>query len=145
MCKVIGLKLKKTFGGHLSFFGIGGAKLDIEAERFLLKAGFPYAVGYGLTETSPLLSFTAGRSRFPGSIGVPVRNVELKLDNINPETGEDEFFRKIKEYKSVILNIVNKNVNRTSKVSAVQILREPFEKTATRKIRRFKYFDVKGI
>lgn len=145
MCKVIGLKLKKNFGGHLSFFGIGGAKLDIEAERFLLKAGFPYAVGYGLTETSPLLSFTAGRSRFPGSIGVPVRNVELRLGNINPETGEDEFFRKIKEYKSMILNIVNKNVNRTSKVNAVQILREPFEKTATRKIRRFKYFDVKGI
>lgn len=145
MCKVIGLKLKKTFGGHLSFFGIGGAKLDIEAERFLLKAGFPYAVGYGLTETSPLLSFTAGRSRLPGSIGTPVHNVELRLDNINPETGEDEFFRKIKEYKSMILNIVNKNVNRTSKVSAVQILREPFEKTATRKIRRFKYFDVKGI
>lgn len=145
MCKVIGLKLKKTFGGHLSFFGIGGAKLDIEVERFLLKAGFPYAVGYGLTETSPLLSFTAGRSRFPGSIGVPVRNVELRLGKINPETGEDEFFRKIEEYKSMILNIVNKNVNRTSKVSAVQILREPFEKTATRKIRRFKYFDVKGI
>lgn len=61
------------------------------------------------------------------------------------QEGEDEFFRKIEEYKSMILNIVNKNVNRTSKVSAVQILREPFEKTATRKIRRFKYFDVKGI
>ncbi len=61
------------------------------------------------------------------------------------QEGEDEFFRKIEEYKSMILNIVNKNVNRTSKVSAVQILRESFEKTATRKIRRFKYFDVKGI
>lgn len=61
------------------------------------------------------------------------------------QEGEDEFFRKIEEYKSMILNIVNKNVNRTSNVSAVQILREPFEKTATRKIRRFKYFDVKGI
>ena len=61
------------------------------------------------------------------------------------QEGEDEFFRKIEEYKSMILNIVNKNVNRTSKVSAVQILREPFEKTATRKIHRFKYFDVKGI
>ena len=41
MCKIIGLKLKKTFGGHLSFFGIGGAKLDTEVETFLLRAGFP--------------------------------------------------------------------------------------------------------
>ena len=46
MSKIIGLKLKKTFGGHLSFFGIGGAKLDTEVETFLLRAGFPYAVGY---------------------------------------------------------------------------------------------------
>lgn len=253
MCRIIGLKLKKTFGGHLSFFGIGGAKLDTEVETFLLRAGFPYAVGYGLTETSPLLSFTVGKTRAPGSIGYTVKNVELRLDNINPETGEgeivakgpnvmlgyykdpertrkaftadgwfrtndlacidekgryyikgrlsnmilgssgeniypeeieqvingiddvdesiivprdgklvalvtfnenvidwnqegeDEFFRKIEEYKSRILGIVNKNVNRTSKVSAVQILREPFEKTATRKIRRFKYLHKEGL
>lgn len=253
MCKLIGLKLKKTFGGHLSFFGIGGAKLDTEVETFLLRAGFPYAVGYGLTETSPLLSFTVGKTRTPGSIGYTVKNVELRLDNINPETGEgeivakgpnvmlgyykdpertrkaftadgwfrtndlacidekgryyikgrlsnmilgssgeniypeeieqvingiddvdesiivprdgklvalvtfnenvidwnqegeDEFFRKIEEYKARILGIVNKNVNRTSKVSAVQILREPFEKTATRKIRRFKYLHKEGL
>lgn len=253
MCKIIGLKLKKTFGGHLSFFGIGGAKLDTEVETFLLRAGFPYAVGYGLTETSPLLSFTVGKTRAPGSIGYTVKNVELRLDNINPETGEgeivakgpnvmlgyykdpertrkaftadgwfrtndlacidekgryyikgrlsnmilgssgeniypeeieqvingiddvdesiivprdgklvalvtfnenvidwnqegeDEFFRKIEEYKTRILGIVNKNVNRTSKVSAVQILREPFEKTATRKIRRFKYLHKEGL
>lgn len=253
MCKIIGLKLKKTFGGHLSFFGIGGAKLDTEVETFLLRAGFPYAVGYGLTETSPLLSFTVGKTRAPGSIGYTVKNVELRLDNINPETGEgeivakgpnvmlgyykdpertrkaftadgwfrtndlacidekgryyikgrlsnmilgssgeniypeeieqvingiddvdesiivprdgklvalvtfnenvidwnqegeNEFFRKIEEYKARILGIVNKNVNRTSKVSAVQILREPFEKTATRKIRRFKYLHKEGL
>lgn len=55
MCRIIGMKLKKTFGGHISFYGIGGAKLDPEVENFLLKARFPYAIGYGLTETSPLL------------------------------------------------------------------------------------------
>ena len=55
MCKIIGMKLKATFGGHITFYGIGGAKLDPEVEKFLLKAGFPYAIGYGLTETSPLL------------------------------------------------------------------------------------------
>lgn len=247
LCKVVGLNLKKTFGGHVSFFGIGGAKLDTEVEAFLLKAGFPYAIGYGLTETSPLLSYTLGRSRTPGSIGIPVRNVRLRLDNVNPATGEgeivakgpnvmlgyykdpertkkaftpdgwfrtndlacidakgryfirgrlsnmilgpsgeniypeeieqvinsiedvnesiiverggklvalvnfnedaidwnqegeDEFFRRIEEYRDRILKIVNKNVNRSSRVSNVEVMKEPFEKTATRKIRRFKY------
>lgn len=253
MCKIIGLKLKKTFGGKLTFFGIGGAKLDTEVETFLLRAGFPYAVGYGLTETSPLLTFTVGKTRAPGSIGYTMKGVSLRLDNINPETGEgeivakgpnvmlgyykdpertrkaftedgwfktndlacldakgryyikgrlsnmilgasgeniypeeieqvingiedvdesiivprngklvalvtfnentidwnqegeDEFFRKIEAYKAKILSIVNKNVNRTSKVSDVQILKEPFEKTATRKIRRFKYLHTQGL
>ena len=253
MCKIIGLKLKKTFGGKLTFFGIGGAKLDTEVETFLLRAGFPYAVGYGLTETSPLLTFTVGKTRTPGSIGHTMKGVSLRLDNINPETGEgeivakgpnvmlgyykdpertrkaftedgwfktndlacldakgryyikgrlsnmilgasgeniypeeieqvingiedvdesiivprngklvalvtfnentidwnqegeDEFFRKIEAYKAKILSIVNKNVNRTSKVSDVQILKEPFEKTATRKIRRFKYLHTQGL
>lgn len=253
MCKIIGLKLKKTFGGKLTFFGIGGAKLDTEVETFLLRTGFPYAVGYGLTETSPLLTFTVGKTRAPGSIGYTMKGVSLRLDNINPETGEgeivakgpnvmlgyykdpertkkaftedgwfrtndlacvdekgryyikgrlsnmilgasgeniypeeieqvingiedvdesiivprngklvalvtfnentidwnqegeDEFFRKIEAYKAKILSIVNKNVNRTSKVSDVQILKEPFEKTATRKIRRFKYLHTQGL
>lgn len=253
MCKIIGLKLKKTFGGKLTFFGIGGAKLDTEVETFLLRAGFPYAIGYGLTETSPLLTFTVGKTRTPGSIGHTMKGVSLRLDNINPETGEgeivakgpnvmlgyykdpertkkaftedgwfktndlacmdakgryyikgrlsnmilgasgeniypeeieqvingiedvnesiivprngklvalvtfnentidwnqegeDEFFRKIEAYKAKILSIVNKNVNRTSKVSDVQIFKEPFEKTATRKIRRFKYLHTQGL
>ena len=78
LCRLVGLKLKKTFGGELTFFGIGGAKLDIEVERFLLKSGFPYAVGYGLTETSPLLSFTLGKIRVPGSIGMPVSGVQSR-------------------------------------------------------------------
>lgn len=253
LCRLIGLKLRKTFGGKLDFFGIGGAKLDVEVEKFLLKARFPYAVGYGLTETSPLLSFTLGKTRVPGSIGVPVYGVELKLDNINPQTGEGEivakgpnvmmgyykdaertakvfnsdgwfktndlavldakgnysirgrlsnmilgssgeniypeeieqvinnidvvdesivlsrgnklvalvtfnedvldwdhsgeaeFLKKVEECKSNILSIVNGKVNRSSRLSAVQVLQEPFEKTATRKIRRFKYVNVEGI
>ena len=53
--KAAGKKLKETFGGKLRFFGIGGSKLDGVVEHFLADAGFPYAIGYGLTETSPLL------------------------------------------------------------------------------------------
>lgn len=54
--KAAGKKLHKTFGGEIRFFGIGGAKLNREVERFLREAKFPYAIGYGLTETAPLIA-----------------------------------------------------------------------------------------
>lgn len=249
MCKIIGMKLKKTFGGHISFFGIGGAKLDPEVENFLLKAGFPYAIGYGLTETSPLIGYAVHRHRAVGTFGYPVYNVQLRLDDVNPETGEGEvvakgpnvmlgyykdpdrtrsvftedgWFRtndlavqdkkgryyikgrknnmilgasgeniypeeiesvinnvegvnesivverngrlvalvqpidgfidwdkesedrilaKLDEWKTKVLKVVNRNVNKTSQVSSIEVMNEPFEKTATQKIRRFKYKD----
>ncbi len=59
--RVAGKKLMKLFGGRLRFLGIGGAKLDGEAEKFLLEAMVPYAIGYGLTETAPLLAGAAPR------------------------------------------------------------------------------------
>ena len=81
MCRIIGMKLKATFGGHVTFYGIGGAKLDPEVEAFLLKAKFPYAIGYGLTETSPLIGYAMNGWRTVGSFGYPVYNVKLKLNN----------------------------------------------------------------
>ena len=247
MCKIIGMKLKSTFGGHMSFYGIGGAKLDPEVENFLLKAGFPYAIGYGLTETSPLLGYAMHGWRAVGSFGYPVYNVRLKLHNVNPETGEgeivakgpnvmlgyykdpqrtksvftedgwfrtsdiaiqdekgrffikgrnsnmilgpsgeniypeeienvinnvegvsesivverdgklvalvqpaenyiqwdkeseDKMYEKLDAWKAKLLKITNKNVSKASQVSSVEVMKEPFEKTATQKIRRFKY------
>ena len=56
VARLIGHKLHSTFGGKLQFFGIGGSALDREVEEFLYRARFPYALGYGLTETSPLLA-----------------------------------------------------------------------------------------
>ena len=249
MCKIIGIKLKTTFGGHMTFFGIGGAKLDSEVEAFLLKAGFPYAIGYGLTETSPLLSYAMKKGRTPGSIGYPVKGVKLKLHDVNPETGEgeivakgdnvmlgyykdpqrtksvftedewfrtndlaiqdekgrffikgrknnmilgpsgeniypeeienvinnvegvnesivverngrlvalvqldenminwdekreDKFYEQLDSFKESLMKKVNKNVSKTSKINSVEVMKEPFEKTATSKIRRFKYKD----
>ena len=249
MCRIIGMKLKATFGGHISFYGIGGAKLDPEVEKFLLKAKFPYAIGYGLTETSPLLGYSMKGWRTVGSFGYPVYNVRLKLYNVNPETGEgevvakgpnvmlgyykdpvrtksvftedgwfrtsdiavqdekgrffikgrnnnmilgpsgeniypeeienvinnvegvsesivverdgrlvalvqpsenfiewdkeseDKLYEKLDEWKAKLLKITNKNVSKASQVSSVEVMKEPFEKTATQKIRRFKYKD----
>ena len=249
MCKIIGMKLKKTFGGRISFYGIGGAKLDPEVEKFLLKANFPYAIGYGLTETSPLLGYAMHGWRAVGSFGYPVYNVQLKLHNVNPETGEgeivakgpnvmlgyykdpvrtksvftedgwfrtsdiavvdekgryfikgrnnnmilgpsgeniypeeienvinnvegvsesivvqrdgrlvalvqpsenfiqwdkegeDKLYEKLDSWKTKVLKVTNKNVSKASQVSSVEVMKEPFEKTATQKIRRFKYKD----
>ncbi|MEI6060368.1 MAG: AMP-binding protein, partial [Bacteroidota bacterium] len=53
---IAGRKLMETFGGELHFFGIGGAKLNRTVEKFLIEAKFPYAIGYGLTETSPVIA-----------------------------------------------------------------------------------------
>lgn len=88
--KLVGIKLKKTFGGRIRFFGIGGAKLDPSVEAFLKKSGFPYSIGYGLTETAPLICAAPPKHTRVGSTGRPVPNVEVRLDNVNPETGEGE-------------------------------------------------------
>ena len=91
---LIGIKLKSTFGGRIRFFGIGGAKLDPTVEAFLKKARFPYAIGYGLTETAPLICAASPRQTRVGSTGKPVPGIETKLADINPETGEGEILVK---------------------------------------------------
>ena len=89
-----GKKLKEVFGGNLRFFGIGGAKLDPEIEMYLREARFPYAIGYGLTETSPMLAGCNPAGTKLQSTGKVLEGVTLKLDNVNPETGEGELLAK---------------------------------------------------
>ncbi len=245
---LIGKKLYKTFGGKLKFFGIGGSKLDPTVEEFLNKAKFPYAIGYGLTETAPLITNACVGKTVVGSIGVPAYNVDVKLQNVNPETGEGEiiakgdnvmlgyyrdpertraaltddgwfrtndlacvdskgryyikgrlgnmivgpsgeniypeeieqvindirgveeslvierdgklvalvkfdeefvdwntlekeeqFYEKLEARKKAVMDYVNKRVSKQSKIGEVNAMKESFEKTATQKIRRFKY------
>lgn len=249
---LIGKRLYATFGGKLKFFGIGGSKLDPTVEDFLIKAHFPYAIGYGLTETAPLITNACvGKTRV-GSIGVPAYNVQVKLRDVNPETGEgeiiakgdnvmlgyykdpertravltddgwfrtndlacvdskgryyikgrlnnmilgpsgeniypeeieqvinnfggvneslvmerdgklvalvkfddnvlnwdqaseDKFFENLQAKKKAVLDYVNKHVGKSSKVNTVEVVKENFEKTATHKIRRFKYKGAHG-
>ena len=81
--RVAGKKLYETFGGRLKFFGIGGAKLDSRVERFLKEAHFPYAIGYGLTETAPLLAGAGTHQTKIQSTGFAVHGVELKINEPN--------------------------------------------------------------
>jgi long-chain acyl-CoA synthetase len=89
-----GKKLMATFGGELKFFGIGGAKLDKKVEEFLREARFPYAIGYGLTETAPLLAgFNPQNSRLQ-STGPAVKWLDLKINDPDKITGEGEIWAK---------------------------------------------------
>lgn len=87
--KLAGKKLMKVFGGELRFFGIGGAKLDAQTEQFLYEAEFPYAIGYGLTETAPLLAGKVPFKHPVGSTGPKMDGVELRIADPN-ENGEGE-------------------------------------------------------
>ncbi len=92
--RIAGKSLKKSFGGYVNFFGIGGAKLDPKVERFLKDAKFPYAIGYGLTETSPLLAGSGPSITVPGTVGPIMSGVKLKILNPNPGTGIGEIIAK---------------------------------------------------
>ncbi|MDR2894977.1 MAG: AMP-binding protein [Alistipes sp.] len=83
--RLAGKKLYRLFGGRLRFFGIGGAKLDSQTEQFLIDARFPYAIGYGLTETAPLLAGAAPSKVRLGTTGPAVKNVTLKVLDPGPD------------------------------------------------------------
>jgi len=89
-----GRKLKKTFGGNLKFYGIGGAKLNKVVEKFLIEAKFPYAIGYGLTETAPLLAGASPQKSVYESTGPAIEGIELIINNPDKKTGEGEIWVK---------------------------------------------------
>ena len=87
---IAGIKLMKLFGGRIRFFGVGGAALAPETELFLREARFPYAIGYGLTETAPLIAGSAPFKTRLRSTGPALQGVDLRIDVTVPETGEGE-------------------------------------------------------
>ncbi|MDE5419725.1 AMP-binding protein [Labilibaculum sp. DW002] len=91
---IAGKKLMETFGGELTFFGIGGAKLNDQVELFLREAKFPYAIGYGLTETAPLIAGSGPAITKFQSTGPALIGVELKINNPDPVTQVGEIWAK---------------------------------------------------
>ncbi|RLA76722.1 MAG: long-chain fatty acid--CoA ligase, partial [Epsilonproteobacteria bacterium] len=77
--KIAGKKLIETFGGEIRFFGIGGAGVSPTVEKFLREAEFPYCIGYGLTETAPILAGTNPQETKLKAIGPAIPGVELLL------------------------------------------------------------------
>jgi long-chain acyl-CoA synthetase len=77
--KMAGAGLMAAMGSSLRFFGIGGAPLAEDVEAFLRKAGFPYSPGYGLTETSPLVSGTKPYDFAFGSSGKMIPGISVRI------------------------------------------------------------------
>jgi len=88
--KIAGKKLYKAFGGNLRFMVFGGAATPIEVEQFLTEGGFPYTTGYGLTETSPILTVNPIGKVRQKSAGIVVPEVEVRIDDPDPKTGIGE-------------------------------------------------------
>lgn len=77
--KKAGKKLYEMFGGRLRFFGVGGAPLAPDVEKFLKDSNFPYAIGYGLTETSPLAAGAHPRATRLRAIGPVAPDVQIRI------------------------------------------------------------------
>lgn len=91
--RMAGKKLMETFGGQLKFFGVGGSKIDGTVEQFLKEARFPYAIGYGLTETAPMAAGSNPSGTFLQGVGPIMEGVSIKI-NEPDEKGEGEIWIK---------------------------------------------------
>lgn len=74
-----------VFGGNMFEIITGGAALNKEVEQFLNSIDFPITVGYGATETAPLISFSNRDQYLPGSCGTVVGHMEVKIASNDPE------------------------------------------------------------
>lgn len=90
--KRIRQRLVDFFGGHLKLMAIGGAPINGEVEKFLRVSGYPYLIGYGMTEGSPLLSGgpMGDRTIEVGSAGKPIPGVEIRIDRPDERSGVGE-------------------------------------------------------
>ncbi|MDQ3062940.1 MAG: long-chain fatty acid--CoA ligase [Acidobacteriota bacterium] len=84
--KIVFSKLREFFGGNLSFCISGGAALSDDIHLIFTGAGIAIMQGYGLTETSPVITTNTGMNTRLGTVGKPIRNVQVRI----AEDGEIE-------------------------------------------------------
>jgi long-chain acyl-CoA synthetase len=82
--KILG-ELINTFGGRFKEVIIGGAAFNKEAEAFFRKIGFPFTVGYGMTECGPIITYAPWDKTRLYSCGKPAPRMEVRIDSSDPQ------------------------------------------------------------
>ena len=83
--KKIRNELVSAFGGQFEEVIIGGAAFNKEVESFFKKIGFPFTVGYGMTECAPIISYDDWKTARLYSCGKVAPNMEIRIDSPDPE------------------------------------------------------------
>ena len=78
-------ELVHSFGGNFEEIILGGAAFNPEVESFFHKIGFPYTVGYGMTECAPIITYAHWDKAKLYSCGRPALNMEIRIDSPDPE------------------------------------------------------------
>lgn len=86
--------LTEAFGGNVREIIIGGAGLNKDVETFLRRIGFPYTVGYGMTECGPLVAYAPWDIQRMGSCGKIVDRMECRIESPDPENTPGELWVK---------------------------------------------------
>ncbi len=77
-------ELVTAFGGRFEEVIIGGAAFNPEVERFFRKIGFPFTVGYGMTECAPIIAYAHWNKTKLYSCGQPAMNMQVRIDSSDP-------------------------------------------------------------
>ena len=77
--------VKKEFGGNAYEILVGGAGLNKEIEAFFISIGFPITIGYGTTETGPMITYSDWKDFVPGSCGTAIKHMDVKILSDDPE------------------------------------------------------------
>ena len=78
-------QIKGAFGGNFYEVVVGGAAFNQEIEQFMRSINFPYTVGYGMTECSPLIAYEDWKKFKQASCGKPVHRMEVKILSPDPQ------------------------------------------------------------